>query len=375
MSKKPLKKIVIICHLDGLSNSVRPKIIKEFLESYGYEIKLLNELDLKFLRAKENFKMMNINRAKKNSLAEYYQKYPLIENREAFAETLLFYLKEDKYDAVICESAWSSYIFNKGIDYLKIYDCPTPESFELETGYEFAKESRASKEPYTDFYLRFSPEYIQELKKKELEVYKNADYLCFYWQSYAEYIKRHFYRGNNIFILNWGCFTKRKRAQWSNHPRILFLGNLEGYWVNKRLLSFLTKITPYDIDCYGKPKPKEFYNLNYKGYLANPDILNQYQFGLITITKDSLRKSGFSAKALEYVSYGLPVLMPRWRENKPKIGGCIYYNESDFISQIRAYLDRNKWKKKSDEAYEYAQRHSWNKQLQPLLDILDKSLK
>ena len=369
MDKKASKRIIIVCHLDGLANSVRPKVVKEFLEKHGYETKLLNDMDYKFLKAKENFKLMNTKRPKKRLLLEYYQKYPVIEDMEAYAETLLFYLNRENYDVIICESPLSSYIFNKKIDCLKIYDCPAPSSFELEIGYKFAKKLKTPK----DFHSQFNHEYMQEFKKRELGVYKNVDHLCFHWQSYTEYIKKHFYRGDNIFTLDWGCFTKRKRAKWNIKPKIISLGNLGHYWVNKKLLSFLTKITPYDIDCYGKPRPKKFYNLNYKGHLQNLDMLSHYQFGLVTITKDSLRRSSFSSKALEYVSYGLPVLMPRWRESKPEIGGCIYYNESDFISQIRTYLDRNKWKKKSDEAYEYAQRHSWDKQLQPLLDILDKS--
>lgn len=374
-NKKMKKKILIIGHLDGLANSVRPKVIKKFLEKNGYNVRLLNDKDSLFLKAKESYKMIARKRAKKKPLLEYYRKYPFIEDREASAEIVLFYLQKDKYDVIICHSPPSSYIFNKKIDCLKIYDCPAPIPFELEYGYEFAKKSKISKNSYINFYAQFHPEYIRELKRRELEIYKNVDYLCFHWQSYAEYIKKHFYRGDNMFTLNWGCSIKRKRAQWNSRPKIIYLGNLKSYWVNIELLSFLTKTSPYPIDCYGRLKPEKCSHLNFKEFLPNMDMLSQYQFGLVTITKDELRKSGFSAKALDYVSYGLPTLLPKWYTIKPNIGGCIYYDESDFISQIKVYLDRNKWEKKSDEAYEYAQQHSWDKILSPLLQILNKSLR
>ena len=109
--------------------------------------------------------------------------------------------------------------------------------------------------------------------------------------------------------------------------------------------------------------------------LTNLDVLSTYQFGLVAVGDDRLKKHGFSAKILDYVSYGLPTLVPNWHKIHPKIDGCIYFDETNFISRIEDYLDKNKWKGKSGEAYEYAQQHSWDKTLKPLLCILDKSLR
>jgi hypothetical protein len=368
------KKIIIIGHLDGFANSVRPEAIKKFLEKNGYSVRLFDDNHPSFLRAKEAYKIIARRQAKKKSLSAYYQKYPFIEDREAFAETLLFYLQKDRFDALICSSHASPYIFNKNINALTIYDCPAPIPFELKEGYEFTKKAELPRNSPLNFYAQFYPGYIRELKRRELEIYKKVDCLCFHWQNYADYLKQHFYHGHNIRIVNWGCSPRRKRAQWASNPKILFVGNLGAYWINKKALSSLTQKSPYRIDCYGKPRPEKYYHLNYKSYLANMGVLNQYQFGLVALTYSRLKKFGFSAKVLEYVSYGLPALLPKWHTIKPAVGGCIYYDTSNFVSQVEACRDRKIWKKKSDAAYDYAQRHSWDRTLQPLLRILNKSL-
>jgi hypothetical protein len=44
-------------------------------------------------------------------------------------------------------------------------------------------------------------------------------------------------------------------------------------------------------------------------------VLLSYQAGLITCTRDELRRDGFSAKHLQYLAHGLPVLAPEWRRH------------------------------------------------------------
>jgi len=368
-------KVLIIGHLDGLANSVRPKVIKEFLKKNGYDVKLFDDNSKAFLRAKEGLKAVLRRRVMKKSALDYYQKYPFIEDKKAFAETVLLYLAKEKYRAIICTSHASPYVFTRDIDALKIYDCPTPVTFEIKYGYELYKRSMTPERSSASFFAQFYPLYIRELEKKELEIYKSVDYLSFHWESYAEYIRKHFYRGDNLFVLNWGCHTGRKKAKWNNVPRIVFAGNLKGYWVNHELLSFLMNMSPYAVDCYGNLKPGRHSGLHVKGFLSDLDILSQYQFGLVALKKDKLKQFGFSAKVLDYVSYGLPSLLPKWFTIRPKIEGCIYYDESNIISLIETYLDKKRWKKYSCQAYEYAQGHSWNRTLKPLLVILEKHLR
>ena len=101
------------------------------------------------------------------------------------------------------------------------------------------------------------------------------------------------------------------------------MGYLKGYWNNIPLLARLSQ--KYEIDVYGGPKPPKKYGLNYRGYTPNTDILAEYQFGLITITDDPLRRSSFSSKHLEYMNYGLPVLTPDWRKDPNLDDFSIYY--------------------------------------------------
>lgn len=124
---------------------------------------------------------------------------------------------------------------------------------------------------------------------------------------------------------------------------------------------------------YGAPAPPKKYGINYKGY-AHPDVLSKYQFGLVTITKDRLRRWGFSAKHLEYLSYGLPVLVADWRKNLHLLKGSIPYNEKDFLGKIKKYSDKKEWQKMSDLAYKQSKKYSWDGVLEPLGKILNRHL-
>jgi carbamoylphosphate synthase large subunit len=111
---------------------------------------------------------------------------------------------------------------------------------------------------------------------------------------------------------------------------------------------------------YGQPKPPSSLNLNYKGY-AKPDILSQYQLGLITITKDQLRREGTSAKHVEYLSYGLPVLVPEWRTSVKGMGGSIFYTEENFLSVIAKLTKKSNWNIASQQALREAKQYDWEK--------------
>ena len=126
----------------------------------------------------------------------------------------------------------------------------------------------------------------------------------------------------------------------------------------------------YPIDVYGGPPPDEKLGLNYLGYAA-PDVLEEYQFGLITITDDDLRREGFSAKHLEYVSYGLPVLCPEWRQDHRLAQVTIPFNETNFLAQVRRYSDPDAWQEIHEHSVRTASDLSWERQLRPLDDIIE----
>jgi hypothetical protein len=105
--------------------------------------------------------------------------------------------------------------------------------------------------------------------------------------------------------------------------------------------------------------------LNYLGW-APPSVLHDYQLGLITCSKDELRREGFSAKNLAYIAHGLPVLVPVWRRHMELIRGCVAYDEDTFLSVIERLSDEEEWQRVSDEAYAQAQELTWERTLQPL---------
>ena len=148
------------------------------------------------------------------------------------------------------------------------------------------------------------------------------------------------------------------------------MGLLNGYWVNLPLLSELCKRYP-NIDVYGGPEPPKHYGINYKGYAPSKDVIAEYQFGLVTISDDPLRKSSFSSKHLEYLSYGLPVLTPSWRQDSLLEGGSIYYNDSDSLGEeIHEYLNADEWIKKSNMSLAIAKKMSWDNALVGLDAVL-----
>jgi hypothetical protein len=102
-------------------------------------------------------------------------------------------------------------------------------------------------------------------------------------------------------------------------------------------------------------------------------VLLDYQFGLITITDDDLRRVGFSAKHLEYVSYGLPVLCPEWRQDHRLAGVTIPFNETSFLAQLRRCSDRDVWQEIHEQCVATAADLSWERQLRPLDEIVDAS--
>jgi len=332
----------IICSLDGMSNSVRPTEIRRFLETRGHDVTFINTLSPSIITPWFH---------KRKRLREMlFGTLSLPELMAMRASALEKRLKTHNFDVLICEVALDSYVLTKNLGCLKIYDCPTPLTDEMRHTPGFPRRE------------------AERLRAMELETYKAVDFLTFYWETYVNYVRRNVYDGPNLFTMNYGCHPSPKRATFSQPARIVYMGFLGGYWVNWDLLSHLAASTP-NLDVYGAPESEHTKRLNYKGY-ASSDILADYQFGLITITKDELRREGFSAKHIEYIAYGLPVLIPEWRNHLELIGGSIPYNEDNFLQQVERYSDQAEWQAKSDEAYEQAKRLDWDITLRPLEKII-----
>ncbi len=372
LRRSPLmrKNIAIICNLDGFGNSVAPLGIKKYLEEKGHKVDLINTFYISRFKINENIKFIIPPSKVKiyfviflellSFLAQNYilhgHKYYnlLLLIMKVRSSILTDYFKKNHYDILICEDPIDSYFLLRYSDGIKIYHCQTPYADELYFGGQLLKKD----------YLK--------IKSLEINIYNCADYLSFPWESYAEYVKKYYnYQGKNIITLNNGTDIKSDRAKFIYPPKIVYFGYLGGYWINLPLISRLSKIYK-NIDVYGYPPPDKKYGLNYKGY-ATMDILSNYQFGLISITKDRLRKEGFSAKHIDYLSYGLPVLTPEWRRDPLLESTSIYYSEDNFVQVINKYSQENEWKQMSEKGYESAKQMKWENVLKPLDTIINNS--
>lgn len=149
------------------------------------------------------------------------------------------------------------------------------------------------------------------------------------------------------------------------------MGYLGGYWIDLDLLSELTQLYPH-LDVYGLPEPPAKYGLNYKGY-GSVDQLRHYQFGLITSSKDRLRCEGFSAKHIDYLAAGLPVLVPEWRTAARDLAGSIFYTVDNFADQVRLHSSQESWAAVSKAALEQARQYTADNVSQELIQIVERS--
>ena len=310
---------LIVGQLDAYANSVKPKEISTQLAQLHYDVKIYNTLGLGRLS------ITGIGRFLPSLSRHSILLYPL-EMSRAIAQianrflnlSILTYLngrllraimvRRGKFlnatartqgpDIVICESGIDECLFlGDRIAPLQVLDLPAP----------FLDEQL--------YAGTLSESQFARLRKLEIDAFDNADRLSFHWHTYQDYVRSTYYSGTNWFKCDYGVRPKPIRAQYDSSLRIIFLGMLDGYWVNLPLLEKLCRMYPA-IDLWGGPMPHGYLKRHYRGYAESVDIMAEYQLGLVTITDDPLRQHSFSSKHLEYISYGLPVLTPAWRQDR-----------------------------------------------------------
>jgi len=254
----------------------------------------------------------------------------------------------DKFDLVICEEPYDAGVLTAPMSARTLYDCPCPWADELY------------------FEGRLTARQHAKLRAKETALFEQVDHLAFHWESYARYaLEQYGISGANLMRLDFGCRPSEHRARFADPPRIVYLGNLSARFNNPELLARLA--TQYEhIDVFGGPRPDPRLGLNYLGYSPSIDILNEYQLGLVTCSTDELRQQGFSSKHVNYLAYGLPVLVPDWRRHLDLLAGSLPYNEESFLSVVNEMADKARWQSLSDQAYDQAVRLDWDTTLRPL---------
>lgn len=358
MPNKSGKRVLIVCQLDRFANGLKPLQIQRFLQERGHEVRLFDTYYLSRTSTRSGsalyalhatYALLSRTSAWVRQHASYYlYRLDWRLRRNIFASSLNL----DDFDLVICETPYDAAVLTLPSTARTLYDCPTPWADELYL------EGRFTKRQHTKF------------RRLERDLFEGVDHLAFHWETYAGYAAKHYrISGHNLMTLNWGCTPSPRRAQFAAEPRIVYLGSLDMGFIDLLLLSRLSKIYPH-IDVYGGPPPDPRLELNYLGY-SSPSVLEHYQLGLVTCTRDELRREGFSAKHLDYLAYGLPVLVPAWRRHLDLLQGSTPYEEHAFRSVVETLGDHEVWRRLSDEAYSQAERLAWDKTLRPLEALLN----
>jgi hypothetical protein len=368
MSSAGTRRVLIVCQLDEFANGVRPIAIARFLQSRGHAVELVDTYRLSRVAGRGGPFLTKLPGPDATRIALFAtEAASLLTRRWGFGRRNLSYclivaqiwlrqrilgrrLARKRFDLLICEHPHDAGVLAVPSRATTLYDCPTPYTDELFFEGKLTERQR------------------ERFRAHEASLFERADNLAFWWQSYAQYVLEHYdISGQNLLILNYGCTPAEHRAQFADPPRIAYIGSLSSRFIDLPLLARLSQLYPH-IDVYGGPPPSPELGLNYRGY-AEPDVLRNYQLGLITCTRDELRRSGFSAKHLEYLAYGLPVLVPAWRRGLDLLRGSVPYEERTLASIVEGFRDQAAWQQVSDEAYGQAERLRWEQTLEPL-DLL-----
>jgi hypothetical protein len=369
----------VLVHLpDAFANGEKPKRIREFLEARGYTVEPYPTGSLSRLGTgpltrrlpgarpaavlayalEAVFAVCLGRRGKTAKRAVAFSQAHLIGLRGGL---LARRLRGRGYDLLICESNLDQgVVLRERVAAVQVLDLPAPYAEELYYGGQIDEAG------------------LGRLRAVEQRTYARADHLAFHWHTYREFVRATKYDGPNFLELGYGAPTPTtpRRARYAETPRIAFLGYLSGYWVNLPLLEQLCALYPH-IDLYGGPPPTGPLARHYRGYSpdsagrSGKDVLADYQFGLITITDDELRRHSFSSKHLDYVSYGLPVLTPAWRRDPLLDPSSVHYTADTFLERLGEFSERARWQSKSAAALDTAAKLSWEAALRPLPGLAD----
>lgn len=367
------KRVLVICQLDAFANGVKPAEIERFLRQRGHAVYLVDTYHLsRWAHAPKLFHgRLPALSPRKFALYATEAASAVLTRRWDFGRRHLSYyllvadhrlrrgilkrsLPLDDFDLVICETVYDAGVLAFAGSARTLYDAPAPWADEV----------------YFDG--RLSERQHANLRRLETGIFESVDHLALHWESYARYaVERYGISGRNLMPLNFGCTPAKQRAEFAAPPRVVYLGNVSAGFNDPSLLARLSGQYPH-IDVFGGPPPDPGLGLNYLGYAPSLDVLRNYQLGLVTCSKDPLRRDGFSSKHVQYLSYGLPVLVPSWRRHLDLLRGSVVYTEETFRSAVDGMSEERRWRSASDEAYAQAERLSWDETLRPLEQLLSR---
>jgi hypothetical protein len=363
--KKRPRPITIVNHSDNGANSKRLNSVNNFLTSHHLFVKTLDSHTefQKVIAGRRylltyGFSLLKYRFLKRICEYRHQDIGPalLVETMELKSQIIDHILRSNHSSLVIVQNPEDMLVATiSPRPYKVLYDSPTLFYRELELNSDY------------------TPKTVKTIKSMESKVYLQSDFTAFHWYTYFKIAKNYGLKVRHPLLLNWGCEDTIDHAKFNKKAKIVHLGKLNSYWVNPQLLTSIASKTNLDIFSYEKPQSNFYPKLSrFKGYLPKESDISKYQFGLITLSKDDLRSSGFSAKYLLYLSYGLPVLCPDWRYDPLLSSATIYYNETNIKEILEKYRDPVLWQKKHLAALKLSNKLSWKKTLKNLLTIINE---
>ena len=276
---------------------------------------------------------------------------------EHYSTELEKQIRKDEYDILIGRESMAAYVLCKEFDALKIFDVGNISYIE-------------------QYYLAKYHKRVEEIYAIEMKIFEYVDYVLVHDQLLIDFLRKlDFPYLDKIVLSKLGCLPGKRKAQFAPSPKIVVVGLQNFFPHDYFFLSYLTKISKFPIHSYGlRNCSAPFYPapLNYKGYRENLDFLADYQFGLITVSRDWLREHSPSNKFGDYFSHGLPVLFPSWMKAGYQYKGAIAYDEDNFNDIIGKYSEMNAWARMHEETLAQAEKMSYEKVWQPVLDLVEK---
>jgi hypothetical protein len=269
-------------------------------------------------------------------------------------------LRERKYPLVIAIEREDLLLEELPAETRRFYYCTCSISYERYYGWLSEGDEQAE--------VKF-----QKALELERRIYQAADVITFAWNTYETFVRDKVYDGPNIVShpgLGWyGCEPQDQRVQYQDDMKMVYLGNIF-YWSNPDLLGQLTALAPFPIHCYGRtyvPVP----GITHKGYAKDMwETLEEYPFGLNSVSTDPLREASFSSKVMAHLSVGLPTFSPSWQRFSHQVDGVVPFEIENFVNLVKEYHQPETWRILSDEAYEQAQTLRWEEILEPLVELL-----
>jgi hypothetical protein len=337
------------------ATGVRGRAMAEYLRGRGHDVAVLHPpagfLE-RFSRTRFSFKARALRRLSGRKTLPHLW--------DAMSEVLRKQIRRGGFDVVIGRGQNVAYSLVGMGGLVRILDLPNVE--------------------FLENYYSSNPNLVEvdETFLKEQDVLREVDHILVPHPLLARLISEAFPHvgglERKVVNVRIGAEPASRQAQFAWPPRIVYAGSYY-YFQDPYLLSLLSGSSPFPIDCYGSRDPNRGFlptRLQYKGYLPTADFLADYQFGLITVSQDRLRRYSPTTKMSYYLMHGLPVLFPEWmREGYDHPECAVPYTEESFASVVRESSERPTWERLAAAAREAARALAWEDTLAPIARLVE----